>query len=222
MNPVEYRLALKYRTGQNVFVVSRACTSCRVLQTSNAAGDHDSHCPGGGRRTRRHNTVRDALFTFFREASMGPRLEVAGLLEGGEKPADILVPAWDDGKDLCVDVSIVSPFVSEGAEMESGEAARRAAERKISRYDAGCSANGLIFEPFIMEFLGGFEGRADRLIRTVAARWAEAKGLEPPTALSILREKLSFVLAEGVGGWIFVTKRLDDVIYFICNGPFQL
>ncbi|KAL9691363.1 hypothetical protein QQ045_011784 [Rhodiola kirilowii] len=27
---------------------------------------------------------------------MGPRLEVTGLLEGGEKPADILVPAWDD------------------------------------------------------------------------------------------------------------------------------
>ncbi|CAM8889842.1 unnamed protein product [Rhodiola kirilowii] len=199
MNPAAYRMALKYRTGRNVFPVSQACTSCRGLQTSDAAGDHDSHCPGGGRRIRRHNAVRDALFTFFREANLGPRLEVAGLLEGGEKPADILVPAWDDGKDLCVDVSIVSPFVGEGAEMESGEAARRAEERKISIYGAGCSANGLIFEPFIMESLGGFGGRADRLIRTVAARWAEAKGLEPPAALSILRQKLSFVSQKALG-----------------------
>lgn len=74
-----------------------------------------------------------------------------------------------------------------------GEATRREEERKFSRYETGCSANGFIFELFIMKSLGSFEGMTDRLIRIVAARWAESKGLESLTTLSLLRQNLSFI-----------------------------
>lgn len=81
---------------------------------------------------------------------------------------------------------IVSSFV-EGAGRESGDAVRRGVKKNIYRYDFGCFANGLIFEYYILESLEGLKGRADRLIKTIAARWVEAKALKLLTALSISR-----------------------------------
>lgn len=88
--------------------------------------------------------MKDYFSTFFREANLGPRLEEGDLLDGREKPVDILIHVWDADRDLCVDVSINSLFDGGGAILVSREAARKLEKMKISRYEASCSANGLI------------------------------------------------------------------------------
>lgn len=80
---------------------------------------------------------------FFRKANLGPRLEVASLIDSREKSVDILLPAWDDDRDFCEDMPL-SLFLF-GAVLWTGAAARRVKERKIFMYETGCSANRLIF-----------------------------------------------------------------------------
>lgn len=81
---------------------------------------------------------------------------MADILNGGEKPADMLILVWDPYRDLCVEVSIVPPIEIGVGVLGSGEEARRACERETFRYEADFSPNGLNFEPFIMESVGGF------------------------------------------------------------------
>lgn len=66
---------------------------------------------------------------------MGPRLEVAVLLDGGEEQSDVLVSTWDADKDLCVDVSIVSLFC--GGQFWGQGKQQRAEEKKLTRYERG-------------------------------------------------------------------------------------
>ena len=75
---------------------------------------------------------------------------------GSRKPADILLPSWDNGRDLCLDVSIVSSFSILPSIAGVGKAARKAEELKIAKYEAECASNGLLFKPFILEMTEGF------------------------------------------------------------------
>ena len=50
--------------------------------------------------------MRDAIFAAASQAALGPRKEPAGLLPGSDdRPADVLLPFWANGKDAALDVS---------------------------------------------------------------------------------------------------------------------
>lgn len=64
-----------------------------------------------------------------------------GVIFGSQQYLRLLIHEWDAGRDLCVDVSIVSLFCRGWAVLRSREVARRAEEKNISSYEACCSAN---------------------------------------------------------------------------------
>ena len=58
--------------------------------------------------------MRDAIFAAASQAALGPRKEPAGLLPGSDdRPADVLLPFWANGKDAALDISVVNPLQQE-------------------------------------------------------------------------------------------------------------
>ena len=68
-------------------------------------------CGFGGERISRHNQLRDALFDTAVAAGLGPVKEGRFLLPGQDRrPADVLLPYWNGGKDAALDVTVVNPL----------------------------------------------------------------------------------------------------------------
>ena len=64
-------------------------------------------CGYGGERISRHHSLRDSLFATAQAAGLSPQKEVRALLPGTDlRPADILIPRWDTGRDWAWDFSI--------------------------------------------------------------------------------------------------------------------
>ena len=158
-------------------------------------------CRGVGRLVHRHNAVRDRLFNLARAGGLAPRREEPHLLDGSEdRPADILLPAWAGGRDLCVDVAVVSPFAA-NATSSSESATTRAERRKMERYTDACAQRGLLFQPFVMDTLGAYGSQSHTVLRRIAAAIADVERSDILTVLPQIRQSLSFAaqkaLAEG-------------------------
>ena len=121
----------------------------------------------------RHNAVRDLLFLKAAEAQLGPQKEPQNLIpqHGELRPADVFIPNFRYGRDMCIDVSIVSPFLHiEQASVTPGFNANFKASQKNSKYRNICQENGLDFVPFVMESIGGFHPDSIQVINRLARK----------------------------------------------------
>jgi len=98
-------------------------------------------------------------------------------------------------QDICVDVSIASPFYyaknEEGQAHERAVLAREAEKRK--RYDKPCHQQGLSYEPFVLDWFGSLGPSAQKIIRWLAARTA-SKAITTPAqeVLDLKQDLLAF------------------------------
>ena len=107
----EFILAVRYRLGLPIFLQEGNCPMNRCQGFGDKYGDHAISCAINGERIAKHNHVRDAIFAAASQAALGPRKEPAGLLPGSDdRPADVLLPFWANGKDAALDVSVVNPL----------------------------------------------------------------------------------------------------------------
>ena len=105
----EFTIALRYRLGVPVYGREAPCPACDRL--SDILGDHALGCGSQGGRIARHNLLRHALHQTAASASLAPVKEGRFLLPGRDaRPADLLIPRWEGGKDACLDVTVVSPL----------------------------------------------------------------------------------------------------------------
>ena len=101
-----------YRLGAPIYSSSGPCPACK--RPSDDLGDHAVVCGYQSERIARHNHLRDALFSAAASANLAPRKEERALIPGNNaKPADVLIPHFSAGKDLALDVTVVSPFQME-------------------------------------------------------------------------------------------------------------
>ena len=97
----EFRVSVLYRLGEPVFDKEGPCVACGQL--SDRHGDHAVGCASRGERISRHNHLRDALFSTAVKAQLGPLREQRALLPGADaRPADVLLPHFDGGRDMAV------------------------------------------------------------------------------------------------------------------------
>ena len=106
-------------------------------------GDHAISCAIGGERIAKHNHVRNALYEAAAQAALAPQKEPSGLLPGSDdRPADIFLPYWSQGKDTALGITVVNPLqgaLIEQVAEEGDSGVRHTFNTKMSKYDDRCS-----------------------------------------------------------------------------------
>ena len=76
---------------------------------------------------------------------------ICNLLPGSdERPADILLPFWDQGRDTALDVCVVNPLqegLVERVAREGEAGVQHAFSAKVAKYGARCDVEGISFIP---------------------------------------------------------------------------
>ena len=154
----EFILAVRYRLGLPIFLQEGDCPMNRCRGFGDKYGDHAISCAINGERIAKHNHVRDAIFAAASQAALGPRKEPAGLLPGSDdRPADVLLPFWANGKDAALDVSVVNPLQQQLAGQVAREGAngvQHAFNIKMGKYSERCKAEGIVFIPLVVGRFG--------------------------------------------------------------------
>ncbi|GJZ11539.1 hypothetical protein Tco_0546298, partial [Tanacetum coccineum] len=135
-------------------------------------GDHVVSCAGIIGIKHRHNVVRDTLVDIcFRSGiSVGKEVDI-GLGGGCDeplRPVDMLLYLWDEGLDLCVDLTGSSPLTQTVmVDFVPGRAVIDVAHRKRVKYEAKCANIGYGFLPFSFSSLGELEKDAVNLMKRI-------------------------------------------------------
>ena len=156
--------------------------------------------PIGGERIAKHNHVRDAFFAAAAEAHLGPIKEPDGLLLGSDdRPADVLLPYWSQGKDVAVDITVVNPLQTAlvaRAAQEGGSAVQHAHEAKVRKYGERCSQEGITFVPLAVDTFGGWHQSALEVLTKLWRQLARANGKREEEVVSHLRQRIAVVLVR--------------------------
>ena len=136
-----------------------------------------------------------------KQASLSHAKEQSALLPGSaEKPADVYLPGWANGRDAALDVSVVSPLqqqlIQKAAE-EAGSAAEKRNQEKLSRYHNVCQAEGIEFLPVVVETLGGWHKDGVEVISKLARQLASHTGGAKDEVTRHLFQRLGVLLARG-------------------------
>ena len=195
----EFIFGLEYRLGCRIFTTAGPCPACQ--RPSDCLGDHALNCAYQGERISRHNALRDALHSTAVSAALGPTREGRFLLPGdNRRPADILIPHWEGGKDAALDVTVINPLQDatvEGAAITPGHALGVAYRRKMTAAAEDCRREGIAFIPLAMESLGGWHEVAVKEVKKLGAALGRHTGQEEGEAVSHLFQRLSILLVKG-------------------------
>ncbi|KAL6534419.1 hypothetical protein OROHE_013344 [Orobanche hederae] len=202
MNSRTYRCVLGYRLGVTFFPVSKSCSTCSRVFDGDLFGDHAVSRAGMVDIKYRHNLVRDTLLdVYFRSGiSAGKEVDI-GLRDRSDRslrPADLLLYAWDRGRDVCVDLTGSSPLTRSGMlDFVPGQVVAEAAKRKCAKYQDLCAAKVYGFLPFSFSTLGELDADVVALLVRVRG-FALAQDAGARAAHHIF-SKISFAIAKGVG-----------------------
>ncbi|GJW29739.1 hypothetical protein Tco_0046614 [Tanacetum coccineum] len=135
-------------------------------------GDHVVSCAGIIGIKQRHNVVHDTLVDICLWSGISARKEVdIGLDVGCDKPlrpTDMLLYSWDEGLDVCVDLTRSSPLTQTGmVDFVPGRAVIDAAHHKRVKYKAKCANIGYGFLPFSFSSLGELDKDVVALLKRV-------------------------------------------------------
>jgi hypothetical protein len=157
MTALEYRTALRFRTGHEVLSSTGRCRFCTTGHFD-TFGFHELSCPGQGRLVSCHNALRDCLYSLGQQAGLSVQQEPQNLLQDGtgHKPADVLFGSFYHGRDLCVDVTIVNPFTDIHKKLRDPDSfLQSAVTHKRQHYAARCNTAGKLFAVCAFEVSGG-------------------------------------------------------------------
>lgn len=104
----EYRLLLRWWLGVAILPTTAPLPGCTLCgEPVDPFGDHLICCARNG-CTRQHTSLRDAFFGTLVSAGIPAAREVA--CQGREHPADVLLVAWEKGRDVAVDFMVSHPL----------------------------------------------------------------------------------------------------------------
>jgi hypothetical protein len=202
LTPEEFRAALRLRLGVPVFSTATSCSYCEVPMDESEV--HALSCKHGGYHVRRHNAVRDVFAAVAEAGALGPVVEAAGLDGGiggveGLRPADVLLPRFERGRDVAVDFAVIMPTAA--YHMRAGEtvakaALERYAQHKTARYETLAGGQRVVYKPAVGDCFGGWSESSLQLFRKASRRAAERSGELPGVANQYLLERLGVAVAR--------------------------
>ena len=196
----EFILAARYRLGLPIYLQEGVCpmTNCRGF--GDKYGDHSISCAINGERIAKHNHVRDALHAAASQAALGPRKEPAGLLPGSDdRPADVLLPFWSNGKDAALDISIVNPLQQAlvGQVARDGDSGvKHSFNLKVRKYGDRCEAEGFMFIPMIVDTFGGWHKESLDVVTKLGRQVGRQTGKEEEDTVRQLRQRVAILLVR--------------------------
>ena len=216
INDVDYRVLLHWWLGLPLLPIGCTPPGCPACgEPVDPFGDHFVCCPKNG-ITRRHNALRDAIFEVLVQNAIPAAKEVTS--RNRKRPADILLVAWERGRDVAVDLTVTHPlglasypFVVDNAarHCQRAEAAKQAAEGDL------CCAVQWGFIPAAFTPWGGSGPAARALLHEVGRRATAAlSGWPKQRRLREIHEGLSLTLARDVTRQLGLRNRVQDV----CTG----
>ena len=114
--------------------------------------------------------------------------------------ADVFIRNWVDGRKVAFDVSVVSPtqdaIVLRASEI-AGAAIEMRKRSKVRDHFDNCRAEGIHFQPLVVETFGGWDKDALSFLKTLghqaARRWGRNNALE----IKHFFQRLSIALQRG-------------------------
>ena len=196
-----FAAAMGYRLGLPLMEASE-CRSPLCDRQQDESGDHAMHCrDDNGVRTGRHDRIRDQIFSECQQASLSPSKEAPGLIPGSlSRPADIFVPQFTDGRKIAFDVSVVSPtqdaLIHHAAQTPAAAIESRKASKNRDHFDA-CHAQGIFFQPLVVETFGGWDRQAVNFLKKMATQCAHRWGKTSSIEIKQFFQRLSVALQRG-------------------------
>ena len=132
----------------------------------------------------RHDRIRDLIFKEAQKASLSPTMEMPGLVPGSQsRPADVFIPSWVNGKKVAFDISVVSPtqdaIVDRASDYAAAAIEMQKAAKNRTHFD-NCRAQGIAFEPLVVETFGGWDSDAVKFLKDMARQSARRWGKNNP------------------------------------------
>ena len=200
LRKAEFVTAARYRLGMSVFRQEGQCPMPRCHRVNDIRGDHAISCAVGGERIAKHNHMRDGVFQAAVQAGLGPSKEPEGLLPGcDDRPADVLIPFWTQGRDTALDITVVNPLqcaLLNRSSHDGGSAVAKAYSRKTRTYGERCAAEGIAFLPLAVDSLGGWHKAGLAAITRLGRQLARILGGEEKTQVRHLRQRLGILLVR--------------------------
>ncbi|GJY75935.1 hypothetical protein Tco_0481051 [Tanacetum coccineum] len=167
------KTALLSNTSVPLFSVLKSCSACSKVFTGDIYGDHAVSCA---------------------EVDIG----LGGGRDKPLRPADMLLYSWDEGLDVCVDLTGSSPLTQTGmVDFVPGRLVIDAAHHKRVKYEAKCADIEYGFLPFSFSSLGELEKDAVTLLKRIR-KFSMTQDIEARAVVHILN-RTSFAIAKGVG-----------------------
>jgi hypothetical protein len=114
------------------------------------------------------------------------------------RPADVLIPHWTEGRDTALDVTVVSPLLTDRLANSVSTPGHTltmtcAFNDKCRDYLAACQREGIAFIPLPVETLGGWHPKAVLQIKKLA----RTMGKDEDEAIRHLFQRLAVLLVKG-------------------------
>lgn len=192
---------INFRLGTPVLasapLAGERCSRCRAVLTPDGA--HAAICAAGDyTRNTKHAVVRDALAEIARDSGVLARIEVTlPMDDSDQRPADVFLPSFIDGRAVALDASIVSPHVANilgEAAVHKGAAAARQEAEKVRRYHAHCQALSVEYRPAVLEIYGGWGEEGLRVLKLLARRYATMHKVEHSVAIQRLVQRVAIAM----------------------------
>jgi hypothetical protein len=211
MTPLEFMAAVSLRMLMPQFNLGAACQQKSCGVPMDIYGYHAMLC--NGHLLGRHNLVRDALYDLMVKARFHPIKDAQVTCLGNRheqlsnfRPADLLV-AGDDFEKDCIDITVVSPIVSNNQPaIVVGVKAETAERLKYQKHQVACEQAGLGFQAFAIDVFGVPAKESLKILHRICSRLMREGGYPLHMATSICFRRVSFAVQLGVAR-LFVASR---------------
>jgi hypothetical protein len=215
MTPLEFMAAVSLRLLMPQFNLGATCQQRSCGAVMDIYGYHAMLC--NGHLLGRHNLVRDALYDMMVKARFHPIKDAQVTCLGHRhgqlsnfRPADLLV-AGDDFEKDCIDITVVSPIVTNHQPTIVVGAKAETAERlKYQKHRAACEQAGLGFKAFAIDVFGVPAKESLKILHRICSRLMREGGYPEHMATSICFRRVSFAVQLGVAR-LFVASRTVSV-----------
>ena len=205
MAPESFRCRLQYQLLIPIFQEGSQCPCC--LRELDVWGDHAVHCTSGGDVAiiGRHYSVRNGLDAVLTSARQRVTREPAfpTPVPGQERRrADLRLHAWEEGRDLYIDIVGSSPLTTANLQhFVPGGAAERAAQDKQTRYAVLLARQQppVAFKAFAFETFGGLHSDAFALLKRLQGLLNQAIIAQEDVEGYFVIRRVSFIIAAAVG-----------------------